>query len=268
MPKISLGIYVGRYTSNTHAPDVAAILLDMERKGILSDKHPFLWATSCRVDSNRNFIISDFLHKTTSDYLLIVDEDMLHPPMLGELLLSDDKEIVSALYFRRDYNEKYYPVAYKHNGRSVEGRRGHGTFENDDFRHMGPEVLNFFHEVKNVPNTDGPVILRQEDNAPYTNSLIRMDGGGFGAVMLRRDALEKMDEPYLLSEPGLNGDLVFYRNAMNKGIEVWLDMGVICGHSLDQHISIRHFVEFTWSVKAAKVAEMEKEIDRKKAAYA
>ena len=76
------------------------------------------------------------------------------------------------------------------------------------------------------------------------NSVLPIDAAGFGCVLLRRDALEQLEEPYLQSEPGLNGDLVFYKQCQDKGIPMFVDCSVIASHRQVGEIGVGAFCDF------------------------
>jgi hypothetical protein len=241
-PKVTLGLYTGRYVSGSCPMNVLAMAWELKEADMWGGMQ---WVTSCRVDSNRNYLIHDFLYKSDNEFLFILDEDMIHAGPTPVVLARRNLPIVSGLYFKRGTDQRYAPHFYKENGESEEDRRGHGTAINTNYRSMMPEVAEFFAGLTNVPYTDGPIILTKKDGSPLDSSLMRIDAAGFGCVMLRRDALEALDPPYLLDQPGLNGDLVFYKQAKEKGIDIWGDCSVIAAHDLDATVGIASFCDFT-----------------------
>lgn len=238
--QIALGMYTGRYVSGScpfNALSMAWALTEHNAWGGTQ------WRASCRVDSNRNYLIVDFLEKSTADYLFIFDEDMVHAPETPLILASRDKPIVSALYFHRGEDGAYAPHFYKAEGTSADTRRGHGTAENTYYRAMSQEVCDTLSQFPSTPYTNAPVVLTK-DGEPVTTCLIPIDAAGFGAVLLRRDALEALTPPYLHDEPGLNGDLSFYKKAKAAGIEIWGDASVIAAHNSDNRIGLASFHDY------------------------
>ena len=70
MSKIVIGMYTGEYTNRDFTPNVLSIqaaLFDFNMYG------GFIHRSSCRVDSNRNYLIEYFLHDTYVDFLFIID---------------------------------------------------------------------------------------------------------------------------------------------------------------------------------------------------
>src|SRR3990167_8723745 len=116
-PKVTLGLYVGQYVSNTCPMNALSMAWALKEAGMWGGTQ---WVTSCRVDSNRNYLIDDFLKKSDGDYLFIFDEDMIHPPDMPVLLAKRDLPVVSGLYFHRGEDGGYAPQLYKHTGESAE----------------------------------------------------------------------------------------------------------------------------------------------------
>lgn len=247
--KIVIGLYTGRTCMASFTMNVANMVEHLVRTGEYAG---LIHRQSSRVDSNRNYLIADFLERyPQATHLYIIDDDMLHPPVSASLLAARDLPIVTGLYFRRDYNGHYAPVVYKNAGKDIDTRRGHGNHANDHFVPLTPHVMEFL-KNSGAPLTNKPFVFYQDaDHTPMDSStaLLPIDGGGFGCIMLRRDTLEQISPPYLLDEPGLNGDLVFYRNARNLGIEIYCDMSVICAHNLDgEYIGMEAFSKHCWEL--------------------
>lgn len=243
--KIVLGLYTGNVSNSAAIPNAVGIcenLVKADRWG------GWIWSQSSRVDSNRNFIIHDFLHRTTAEFLFIIDDDMAHPPDMALQLASRNKPMTAGLYFRRSAEGNHAPVAYRYNGEALETRRGHGKGTNATYSPVTKEVMEFLKSHK-APAVDSCVCIRgdtRDEYLPEDECVIPIDATGFGCILLRRDALEQMDEPYLIDELALNGDLTFYRNAMRKGIPLYLDMSTIAAHYHSSSFSVKTFCDYTW----------------------
>ena len=247
-PTVVLGLYTGNYTSSTFTPNVLSMALDLESNGVL-DKMGFIWEESCRVDSNRNKIIYHFLNDTDADFLFILDEDMIHHPQTPRLLMRYNLPIITGLYFRRNDNGLYSPQIYKYWGQSEDDRKGYGKDINNTYESMVLEVHKFYSELGGgIPAHDGPLVLCNEEGEPLSSGVIRIDGAGFGFVLIRRDVVEKMDPPYLMDELGLNGDLAFYKKAASYGIPIYCDLSIIASHPHRMPIGIKKFSEFTHEI--------------------
>ncbi len=239
---IALGLYTGSYCSGSYGMNLLSIAWELNKKNMWGGQG---WASSCRVDSNRNVLIHDFLHSSDCDYLFILDEDMIHPPMAPIALAEHNLPIVSGLYFHRGTDGVYAPHFYKHEGESPDTRRGYDDSVNNYYRSMSVEVANNLANRKNgVPYSNGPIVLTREDGSFSNEGLMEIDAGGFGCLLISREAAEKLTPPYLHDEPGLNGDLAFYKKAKAAGVKIYGDCNVICAHNSSDYIGLASFSDY------------------------
>ena len=137
------------------------------------------------------------------DYVLWLDSDMQFDSTLMERLvkhLDDGKDFISGLYMKRTIPTG--PVIYKR----VE-------FEQTDTGVFKPVV---------EPYEDYP-----------RDSVFEIQGAGFGAVMLRTDALKRVVDKYGLPfSPylGLGEDLSFCYRLRQLGIQMWCDSSIKLMH--------------------------------------
>ncbi len=125
------------------------------------------------------------------DYLFMIDDDMLCPDNLFEKLYAHDVDIVAPLAFMR--RAPYYPVCYIQ-------RKGYDKVRKASF--IGNEI------VKNYPK----------------NKLFEVDAVGFGAVLIKRWVLEKMQPPRFMSTEATGEDILFCYNAKERvGARVFMD---------------------------------------------
>lgn len=246
---VSLGLYSGKYASGSYAMNCLSMAWALNKKKMWGGSQ---WRSSCRVDSNRNYLIADFLEKSDDDFLFIFDEDMVHPPEMPIILAERDLPIVSGLYFHRNDDESYDPHFYKYEGESADTRRGHGTDVNSFYRPMSQEVCDAYAKLGELPYTNAPTIIGDGRGGATDKLLIPIDAAGFGCVMLRRDALETLSPPYLRDEPGLNGDLSFYKKARAAGIAVYGDASVIAAHNADLRIGLASFHDYMVKVTSGR----------------
>lgn len=268
-PKICLGTYTGNVTHASMHVNVAHMVEDLVRVGMYDSVGP-IHIRSSRIDANRNKMIHLFLTKSTADFLFIIDEDMVHPALMPRVLAERDKPIITGLYFRRDYKgfdrSDYAPVIYRCMGKRRGERDGYGEYEDYCYDPMTLEVMQFLDAVE-APALDVPLYIQNPDGTPLqagpkADPLIRIDGFGFGCLLLRRDALEQMEPPYLLDRAGLNGDLTFCRQAQEKGIEAWCDMSVIASHLHEWEIGVRTFGGYMNAVYEKVQSQRQREVSR------
>jgi len=245
---VVIGCYNGQTAPSYAIPNVARMAAHLVSCGMFVD---VMQRVSSRIDANRNHLMARFLlDYPEATHLFILDGDLRHPPEMPEILALRDKPIVSGLYFRRDHQGNHCPVLYRHAGQGEDNRLGHGTFTNDHFQPITPEVLVFLRDGQ-APEHDGPYLFLNRDRSPLDASiaLVPIHASGFGCLMLRRDAIEQMPQPYLIDEPGLNGDLVFGRNAMREGIEYWADLSVVASHEAEAHwVGMETFRSYCWFI--------------------
>lgn len=248
-PTVFLGIYTGTEVISDNPPNLIDLTQALAGAGMYGG---YIRTESCRVDSNRNKLINTFLKDTSGDFLFIVDQDMRHHPLSGVILASRNLPIVSGLYFRRDHQGNFCPVLYREDGAGPDWRPGSGGFHNTQYKPLTVTVRDFVAGAE-LPATDEPLILRDElgrplQPGPKVNPLVTIDASGFGCIMLRRDALEAIDPPYLIDELGLNGDLVFGKKAKAAGVAYWADLSVICSHAHREWIGLNKFCDYLWRI--------------------
>lgn len=248
-PSVFLGIYTGTEVISDNPPNLIDMTQALASAGMYGG---YIRTESCRVDSNRNKIINSFLKETNGDFLFIVDQDMRHHPLSGVILANRNLPIVTGLYFRRDHKGNFCPVAYREDGEGPDWRPGSGGFHNTQYKPITIEVKDFIDKA-GLPITDEPLVLADEKGRPLqagpkVDPLVQIHASGFGCIMLRRDALEALDPPYLIDELGLNGDLVFGKKVKAAGIDYWADLSVICSHAHREWIGLSRFVDYLWRI--------------------
>jgi len=141
---------------------------------------------------------ADYAVKMDCDYLLMVDDDMICPMDLFEKLYRHNKDIVAPLCFQR--RKPYYPVIYRTNA-GWDDVRKENYFSNE--------------MVKNYPK----------------NTLLECDAVGFGAVLIKRWVLDKMQKPRFMSTSPTGEDILFcYRAKEEAGAKVFVDTSTQLGH--------------------------------------
>ena len=125
-------------------------------------------------------------------HFLWLDSDHVFNPDLLEVLLSHDKDMVSALYFGR--MEPYFPVVYV---------RDHN---------------NHIDKYKHYPLTDVP------------NTLFECDAVGFGALLMRREVLECIPEPWFTVDYRAGEDIAFCVKVKEHDFKIYCDGRYKLGH--------------------------------------
>jgi len=139
-----------------------------------------------------------------SDYLLFLDSDMVMPPDLIERLLSHDKEVVSAMAYQRKYPFK-------------------------------PTILKLVKE----PADYAPAKIEEE--------LQEVDAVGCACLLIKTDVFKKLDPPYFdfsvyKQGQAVGEDIKFCQKLKEKGIKIFVDTELECGHITDRVITRYDFV--------------------------
>jgi hypothetical protein len=138
-------------------------------------------------------IAKDKLNDYTGEkftHLLWLDDDHIFNADLALQLASSEKDMVSALYYARV--GKPLPVVY------VKGD------DPDEYKHY-------------------PLII-------IPNALFKVDAVGFGALLMKRDVLERVPEPWFTLDYRAGEDIAFCVSAKKHGVEVWCDARYKLGH--------------------------------------
>ena len=172
------------------------------------------------VDVARNELVYAFLAAPeTYTHLLLVDSDaMIHTKTL-ERLLSWDQPIVGALAFTR-YGP-CYPTCY----------RGPKPDSDPDQPRPFQVLLDEVHEWVNRHRelmSSKPVVL--EPRPP--DSLIEVDRTGCHCVLIRRDVLQTIPEPWFVAEVMKRNreDFYFFEQAQKAGYRVYVDLSCMTSH--------------------------------------
>lgn len=186
---------------------------------LLCQKFSFRFDDCLRVVGNqisrqRHMAIEKWINNYDSDWLLIIDSDVIiNPEGLYTLISSADKDIrpiVTGIYpllFERENIQTIYPSAYKFKN----------TFYDHDTEYMEQYI------IKNINK----------------NSLIEIDGAGLGYCLIHRSVIDKIksvaDKDNMFKEYYINGnfiseDVSFFINAKNAGYKIFLQTAAVAHH--------------------------------------
>lgn len=142
------------------------------------------------------------------DWLLFLDSDMAPRPDLIQRLLAHDKDIVSAMAFKRvpPYSPCFYP------------------------------------KVDYIPagEVGGPAVkLFQADD--WTKGLGEIEGVGMACTLIRKGVFEKVPAPRFMPMPVLAEDLGFCLRARRAGFKIYVDTTQVVPHVATEEITDVHF---------------------------
>lgn len=134
-------------------------------------------------------------------HVLFLDDDMEFPQDLLTRLIAHDKDVVTALYLKRDF--PHIPCLFD----DVAGDKGHCKF--------------MLLTGENVP---------KEELIPIVNC-------GFGSVLIKTEVLKALDQykPYYVTlgeiqKDGWCDDVAFFNKVRAAGFQLYCDMSLHCGH--------------------------------------
>ena len=146
------------------------------------------------------------------DYLFFIDDDMISPNNLFEMLYRHNVDICGALAFTR--NPPHKPVIYS----CIEGW---DAVKKQDY------FVN--HYVWNYPK----------------DKLVECDAMGFGSVLIKMDVFRKMPRPWFALCSNTGEDILFCYNAKKYGFRVFVDTSAKIGH-LGNPINVTEEYAMKW----------------------
>lgn len=194
---------------------------------------------SLPIDVARNLLVKRFL-KGTADYMWCVDQDAVFVPGTLDRLLSRKQPILSALEMMR-LPEVCYPMAL----RGPRGEKG--------FRILAPEVYTWMARNMTATHNEPQLLTEAPDDA-----LLAVGFTGCHCLLIRRDVLEAMEEPWFQGfEPG-GEDQYFCDKAAAMGIKTYVDLSVLVGHATtDRVIGALDFMAGHYFLGMKKEAEQQ-----------
>lgn len=191
-------------------PDVFKAIYDLDTRGH-EVSFEFVRGYDCATARNR--IAQTAIDKGT-DYVLMVDNDVVLPPDALKNLLEGEKNVTLGYYAHRGADNRY-------NGRTcickLEDENG----------------VNYFH----YPLESEYTAAEMKAMADGGKTKVRIHGGGMGCALIRTEIFQKLPYPWydwvnydddkrgMLSE-----DLFFCERCKAAGFHIFTDVRVGCGH--------------------------------------
>ena len=159
------------------------------------------------------------------DYMLMIDDDMITPIGLFEMLYRHQVDVVAPLAFTR--NPPHFAVIYQ----CDEGFDP--VTKNDWFNN---------HYVRNYPE----------------NQLVRCDAVGFGSALIKMDVVRKMRKPYFMSTCGTGEDVLFCYHAQKQAnAKIYMDTSTKLGHIGAPVVIDEEYAKRFWLTKEKKDVKRE-----------
>ena len=154
-----------------------------------------------QIDQVRN-LIADWMVNGPYDYLFSVDSDIVLPQDSLVKMLNHDKDMVSGVYIQRKHDVQI-PEIYR---------------------------CNAYGGVTNIDINDIPA-----------NSLISIDGCGFGCVLIKKHVFTSIQYPHFVYHSAidhrntLSEDVDFCNKVRAKGFTMFADTSILCNHIGSHH---------------------------------
>lgn len=163
------------------------------------------------IDTARRVLAEQSL-TSDAEYLFFVDTDNVPPKGLAsaERLLSHGKDIIGGWY--RVKKEPYHPCVYE--------------FADYD---AAKDWYNYRPRLTAPTDENAPVCQVSGCKQRHAQHIEKVDGLGFGCMLIHRRVFEAISEQWFSSKHGTE-DLHFERLAKEHGFETWVDWGVHAAH--------------------------------------
>ena len=150
----------------------------------------------------RNYIHQIFVTKESTEYLFMLDSDVMPPPFVVESLLAHDKPVIAGIYHKKEN----YMVK---------------TPDGNEIPLARPVVYDW------VEEKDGKYWFN--NRTVDGTGLEKVAGVGMGCVLMRKDVAVTLGErPYDMNAGG--EDLVLCKKMMDLGIDLYVDWSLRCAH--------------------------------------
>ncbi len=173
-------------------------------KHLMASMRPMPWddtifTGNTYLPEGRNKVHDMYLDRSKSEFLFMLDSDVIPPPdivekLLGHMQRRKDIRMVGGFYRKKE--DPYLPVVYHEDGADDRG------------------VMQY----------------RQYGNNEVGEKLEKVDAAGAGIWMMHRTVAEAVGEsPYDMNEGG--EDLLLCRKVREAGFDLWIDWRLACAHA-------------------------------------
>lgn len=149
--------------------------------------------------------LADIAVKDNFDYIMFIDSDMVFEPDIIDRLMAHDKDIVSAMAFKR--KAPFQPCFYS---------KCRYDIENHDFEIQSP-----------VEWTE--------------NELLEIEGVGMACCLIKTKVLKETPKPWFFPFEEFGEDLSFCIRARSQGFKIFLDTSIQVGHLGTFEVNYKHF---------------------------
>ena len=196
-------------------------------------------------DIARNELIKAF-KKTDHEFLLLADSDATWHPEAIKRLESRNLPFVSSIFFKRDIP----PVPTIGIDAGISPTSDHLY----DFGYTIKHIVEYCQKRKVSEQIENEQCFESSDD-----DLIPIDGSGAHFIMVRRDVIEAIPEPWFRCTKQLAGeDFDFSRKVKAAGFPMYADLSVYSGHIVGPGVNfgLRQFLMFYHWTKELKESQI------------
>jgi hypothetical protein len=185
--------------------------------------------TDVPLDLCRNELATRAIDIEKADYLLWLDCDMTHPPKTIEMLLDCLADVATGVYYRKKY--PHYPVVGNYTEWSEQMEPYAKTLEAKGFMEGNRQRLFY-----------KPAVAQCAGQEPFL-----ADVTGMGCVLMRADALKKVEKPWFRYFNGhqdgdhtlgkISEEMTLWSGFKKSGVQLVCTPKVQCGHLLEKQIT-------------------------------
>lgn len=221
-------VFLGTPSTRDFSPQYVTALWQTRVKGPTA-WHPVMGQS---LDVGRNAVVRRFLEHGY-DFLLMHDSDATWHPDAIQRLVDRNLPAVTGVIFKRQIPT--VPTIGIEAGKSVEGSQMYG------FAHTINRILEKV-ERDGVPEDQNALLYPERPD-----DIEEIDGAGAHFMLIRRDVLVKMKEPWY-QNTSLNAgeDFDFCRRLKRAGFKLYVDYSVFTGHVVGPglDIGLKQFLMF------------------------
>jgi 2-polyprenyl-3-methyl-5-hydroxy-6-metoxy-1,4-benzoquinol methylase len=205
----------------------------------------------------RNKLIHSALSNPKTEWVFCWDSDMWFPPnIIDDMIDRAERNNIKAMtgvYFNKDM-EGMIPLVAKYIG----DVNGTPTFNN-----LIDPVWKFLQKYGQIEGVADEYAYLP---APDDEALIPVDAAGAGCLLIHREVLEAVGDPWFSFERGCSEDYFFCLRVKECGYQMYADLSVQCGHAVQSAVTHRTFlnlyppmeVQFRQEIGNSHIATAEK----------
>ncbi|MBS3145757.1 hypothetical protein J4414_03075 [Candidatus Woesearchaeota archaeon] len=165
------------------------------------------------------------------DYFFSVEQDILLPKNAVELLLKENKKIITGIYMFLEENNGKRLLAPLLSRDWKQEEIDYILRNKEEIKKRLPSWYKSIAEENfNFKNLLHPYSIKE---IKESDKLLKVKSGGLGCALIHKDILEKIKFRYEKDKEGFD-DAFFYKDALELGIQPYAHPKVLCHHMVEQ----------------------------------